>query len=69
MTTAGVAVGLAVALIGGRFVSRLLFDVSPHDPIVLVAATVVLIAVAIVACLIPAWRAMRVDPVVALRSE
>jgi predicted permease len=65
----GVAVGGAAALVGGRFISALLFEVSPRDPVVFGGIAAALVGVAIVACLLPALRAMRVDAVVALRAE
>jgi ABC-type antimicrobial peptide transport system permease subunit len=65
----GVAIGVAVALWAAKWVQPLLFDVSAKDPVVfgLVAAT--LVAVALAASLVPARRASRVDPNVALRAE
>jgi putative ABC transport system permease protein len=71
LTPAGVGIvaGVLLSLAGGRFVSQLLFQTSAHDPVVLGGASVVLFAAAIVASLIPAIRAMRVDPTVALRAE
>jgi len=69
MTVAGVAIGLVVALLAGRFVGSLLFNVSPRDPLVLAIAPLVLLTIAAVASSFPAWRAMRVDPVVALKAE
>lgn len=65
----GIAAGVGVALLLGRFVSSLLFGVLPNDPSTLIATVVILCVVAAVACLIPGWRATRVDPVAALRSE
>jgi len=68
-----VAIGLAVGLVGAvaltRFVRTMLFDVSPSDPITFGAISFMLAAVAFVACFIPARRATRVDPLVALREE
>lgn len=66
---AGVAVGLGIALSAGRFVAPLLFDVSPRDPFVLAAVCAVLLMVAVVASAVPALRATRVDPTVALRAD
>jgi putative ABC transport system permease protein len=68
-----VAVGLIAGLVGSAAVNRLLaselVQISTADPLVLAAATAVLVVSAGVGCAIPAARAMRVDPVVALRSE
>jgi predicted permease len=65
----GVAIGMLVALAGGRWVRPLLFDIAPNDPVVLGAVAVTLLAVAVAASLVPAWRATRVPPGVALRTE
>jgi putative ABC transport system permease protein len=68
-----VAVGLAIGLMGAaaltRFVRTMLFDVSPFDPITFAAISATLAAVAFLACLVPAQRATRVDPLIALREE
>lgn len=65
----GVAIGVALALFGSRWVGPLLFDESPRDPIVFTGVAALLLGVAALASYIPALRAARVDPVVALRSE
>ena len=52
-----------------RVVGRFLFGVSAYDPLTLVSVVPVLGGVALIACAIPAWRAARVDPTIALRSE
>jgi putative ABC transport system permease protein len=65
----GVAVGLAMALASGRVIEALLFDISPADPASTAAAIVFLSGVTVLAGLIPARRAARVDPMVALREE
>ena len=65
----GIGVGVALALVGGRFVGGLLFHVSPRDPAVLGGASAVLFVCAVVASIVPAMRAARVDPTVALRAE
>jgi putative ABC transport system permease protein len=67
LVVAGIAVGLAGALALARFVSTMLFGVTPFDPPSYASTAVVLLGVAAVACYVPARRAMRVDPIVALR--
>jgi len=69
LTAVGLAVGIALALGLTRFLESLLFAVSPTDPATFVGVTVVLLAVSIAACWIPARRAVRVDPVTSLRHE
>ena len=65
----GVAVGVPVVLYVSRFAKTLLFDLSPTDPVSLVIAGLVLMSVALVAGYLPARRATKVDPLVALRDE
>ena len=69
MTLPGIAIGVGVALAGGRLIANQLYGVSPRDPMVVALCASVLVAVAIVACLAPARRATKVDPVVTLRAE
>ena len=66
---AGLAIGLAAALALAQFLRSLLFGISPSDPLTLAAVVLLLSAVALLATWIPARRAARVDPVVALRYE
>jgi ABC-type antimicrobial peptide transport system permease subunit len=65
----GVSIGIAGALSLTRLMTGLLYGVSATDPLTFVGLALILIAVAIAACSLPALRAMRVDPVVALRYE
>jgi ABC-type antimicrobial peptide transport system permease subunit len=68
-TVAGSALGLLGAWLCSRLLESLLFEVRAHDPFLLFSALLVLLAVAFFAAWIPARRAMRVDPMVALRYE
>jgi ABC-type antimicrobial peptide transport system permease subunit len=65
----GFAVGIALSFFVMRLLKALLFDVSPADPLSFAAASAVLLMSAVVAGLIPAWRASAIDPVGALRAE
>jgi len=69
LVLAGLAIGAAGAVWLTRLMSSLLFHVSPGDPMTLAAGAAVLFAVALLACYVPARRASRVDPLVALRHE
>lgn len=66
---AGLAVGVGAALVSGRFVASLLYDVRPTDPATLVVSAVVLLGAGVVASGAPARRALRVDPAQVLRDE
>jgi putative ABC transport system permease protein len=65
----GGAIGLGVALAGAHLVRSLLFVVGPYDPVTFVCVAVVMGLVGIGAIVVPAVRAMRVDPVCAIRYE
>ena len=69
LTLIGIAVGASCALATARLITHLLFEVTPYDPVTLGLVSLVLVAVGALAGYIPARRAMRVDPVVALRHE
>jgi putative ABC transport system permease protein len=66
---AGLAIGLIVAFASARLVAGLLYDVSPADPLTFAGVSIGLLAIVALAAYIPARRAMRVDPIVALRAE
>jgi len=66
---AGVAVGLAIAFATGQFFSVILYGISAHDPLTYSCAIALMAMVALVACWVPARRAIRVDPLTALRME
>ena len=65
----GVGAGIVLALAAARGAGSLLFDLRPNDPFIFAVATGVLVSIALVASFIPARRAARVDPMVALRYE
>jgi putative ABC transport system permease protein len=69
LTLIGVAIGLAIALALTRLMTTLLFGVAPTDATTFVAVSLLLIFVALLACYIPARRATKLDPLVALRYE
>ena len=66
---AGIAIGIALAVGLTRVMSNLLFSVSATDPTTLATVGVGMAIVALVACAIPGWRALRVSPLIALRRE
>jgi ABC-type antimicrobial peptide transport system permease subunit len=65
----GVVLGLTLALVSARFMRAMLYGVGPADPLTFVLVGITLSRVALLASLVPAWRAMRVNPVVALKTE
>jgi predicted permease len=69
MTAAGLVLGLGGAMLATRYLASLLYGITPRDPVTLGGAAMTLGVVALAACYIPARRAMRVDPMVALRHE
>jgi predicted permease len=69
LTLLGVAIGIAVAPAITRLISSMIFGVTPYDPLTFVLVAAILVMVALAACYMPARRAMRVDPLVALRYE
>jgi predicted permease len=69
VTVAGIIAGTVISLAAARWIENLLFDVSPYDPAVIALVSATLLATALLAALIPSWRATRVDPVTALRAD
>jgi ABC-type antimicrobial peptide transport system permease subunit len=69
LTAAGVLTGLVLAFALAHGVANLLFEVRPDDPLVFTGITTAVIAVAMLASWLPARRAARIDPMVALRDE
>jgi len=69
LTLIGLAIGLAGTLATGRLLSSLLFETEPNDPLTMISISLLLAAVAITASVIPARRAIKVDPLIALRCE
>ena len=68
LTTTGIAIGIALALLLTRLLGNLLYQVSPRDPLAFVAAFGVMALASTGACFLPAWRATRTDPIRALRA-
>ena len=69
LTIIGIAIGLGAAAALSRFLATLVYPVAPLDPVTFAVVPFVLMATAAIAVAAPAWRAARVDPVVAFRTE
>jgi putative ABC transport system permease protein len=69
LTLLGVVVGAVGAAVAGRALGRLLYGITPTDPVTFGAVALLLTVIATIACYLPARRATRVDPMVALRAE
>ena len=69
LVLAGTAIGLTVALTFSRLLRGVLFGVTATDPVTVTLATLLLLGVSLIACWVPARRAMRVNPIVALRHD
>jgi putative ABC transport system permease protein len=69
LTSVGIVVGLAVAALATPLLTPLLHNVTPYDPWTFVAVPLVLLTISAAAAIVPAWRASRVDPLTALRSQ
>jgi ABC-type antimicrobial peptide transport system permease subunit len=69
LAAAGLAIGMMLALASGKELQGFLFGVTPRDPLILTLVTLAVAAATLAACYIPVRRAVRVDPMVALRAE
>jgi ABC-type lipoprotein release transport system permease subunit len=69
LVAAGLVLGFSGAAAAARLIQTLLFNVQPLDPLLYGAVAVLFTIVATVACLLPSWRASRIDPLVALRAD
>jgi ABC-type antimicrobial peptide transport system permease subunit len=69
LAAVGAVIGVVAAAIAARGIASVLYGVSAHDPLTMAAVTLLLLGIAAVACYVPARRAMRVDPIVALRAD
>jgi ABC-type antimicrobial peptide transport system permease subunit len=69
LAAVGLTIGLATAMGASRFVESFLYALKPNDPMTLAAGVAILLAAIVIAGYVPAWRASRIDPMVALRHE
>jgi ABC-type antimicrobial peptide transport system permease subunit len=69
LAVAGVGVGVGSAVVATRTIASLLFGVTPHDPVTFAAVSLGMTAIAMMACCVPAARAARIDPMLALKIE
>jgi putative ABC transport system permease protein len=69
MLAAGIVLGLALGIAAGRLLASQLWNISPNDPLALLVAVGVILAIGLLACYVPAARAVRIDPVAALRLD
>ena len=69
LAAAGLVIGLVLSIAAGRLLQGLLFNVTPRDPLMLALVTITVAVATLAACYIPGRRAVRVDPVIALRAE
>jgi putative ABC transport system permease protein len=69
LAIAGTAIGVAAALALNKFIASELYEVKPTDPATFIGVSIMMLVVACLACAIPALRAMRTDPTIALRHE
>jgi putative ABC transport system permease protein len=65
----GISIGFGLAFAGGQFFGQILYGISAHDPLTYLCAIALMVLVAFVACWVPARRAIKVDPLTALRTE
>jgi ABC-type antimicrobial peptide transport system permease subunit len=68
LTAGGIVIGTVAALALARLLGKLLYNVSPHDPVLFGSAFAIMTITALFACLLPAWRAARTDPARVLRD-
>jgi ABC-type antimicrobial peptide transport system permease subunit len=69
LAVGGALIGLAIALILARVLSSLIYNVSPADPLTFISVALMVVAIALLACYLPARRAARANPMVALRAD